>query len=85
MQIGHHAAAEPRAQPVAQAGDFGRRFVGRDDDLLAGIDQRIERVEEFFLRIVLADQELQVVDHQHVDRAQLVLEFDASIASGWRR
>ncbi len=76
VQVGDHAAAEPRAQPVLEPGQVGGRLVGGDDDLLAGIDQRVEGVEELLLRIVLADQELQVVDHQHVDRAQLVLELD---------
>src|SRR5260370_35683896 len=37
--------------------------------------QRVERVEEFFLRAVLAGQELDVVDEQHVDRAVLVPEL----------
>ncbi len=81
MQIGDHAAAEPRAQPVFQAREIGGRLVGRDHDLLAGIDQRIEGMEELFLRVVLADQELQVVDHQHVDAAQVVLELDRGLVA----
>ena len=76
MHVGDHAAAEPRAQPVLDARQIGGRFVGRDDDLLARIDQRVEGMKEFFLRAVLADQELQIVDHQHIDAAQLVLELE---------
>ena len=81
MQVGHHAAAEPRAQPVLEPRQVGGRLVGRDHDLLAGIDQRVEGVEELFLRVVLADQELQVVDHQHVDAAQLLLELHRRLAA----
>ena len=60
---------------------IGRRLVGRDDDLLSLLNQIIESMEEFFLRIVLADQELQVVDHQHVDAAEVLLELHRRLAA----
>ena len=50
------------------------RAVGRDDDLLVLVDERVEGVEEFLLRRVLAGDELNVVDHQHVDRPEKLLE-----------
>ena len=54
--------------------DFARRAVGRDDDLLVLVHQRVEGVEEFFLRGVLARDELHVIDHQDIDRAEDFLE-----------
>src|SRR3546814_14016023 len=47
-----------------------------DDDLPVLIDQRVEGMEELLLGVVLAGDELHVVDHQHVDRAELLLEGD---------
>ena len=41
---------------------------------LPGADDLIHRVEELFLRRLLAGDELDVVDHQQVDRAQPLLE-----------
>ncbi len=38
--------------------------------------QRIEGVEEFFLRPFLARQKLNVVDHQHIDIAVALPEVD---------
>jgi len=48
-------------------------------DLLAGIDQRIERVAEFLLGF-RAVQKLRIVNHEHVDPAQVVLEGHARSA-----
>ena len=81
MQISHHAAAKARAQPVFNAGKIGRRFVGGNHNLLAGIHQRIECMEELFLRIVLADQELQIIHHQHINGPQRFLEFHGGLAA----
>jgi hypothetical protein len=36
-------------------------------------------VEEFFLRRFLAGDELDIVDHQEVGRAQLLLELDGLV------
>ena len=47
---------------------FGRP-VGGDDDLLGGVVERVEGVEELLLRLLLVLQELDVVDQQHVDVA----------------
>ena len=52
------------------------RPVGRQDDLLAVLVDRVERVEELFLGPLLVGDELDVVDEQQVDapvaRAELV-------------
>ena len=50
------------------------RPVGGDDDLLAGVVQRVEGVEELLLRALLVLQELDVVDQQDVDVAVAPLE-----------
>ena len=54
---------------IARAG--GRR----DHDLLAVLVQRVERVEELFLRPLFAGDELDVVDQQHVDAPVAVAEL----------
>ena len=71
--LDHEPGRQPRAHAVVEAFEIGRRTVGRDHDLAAGVDQRIERVAELGLDI-LAGEELQVVDHQHVDAAQGLFE-----------
>ena len=81
MQVGDHAAAKARAQPVFNAGKIGWGFIGGNHNLLAGIHQRIEGVEKLFLRIVLADQELQIIHHQHINRTQRFLEFHGGLAA----
>ena len=73
--LDHEAAGKPRTHAVVERFEIGRRTIGGDHDLTAGIDQRIQRVAEFRLH-VLAGEELQVVDHQHVDAAQSFLVGD---------
>ena len=73
-------AGEPRAHAVVEAFKIGRRAVGGDHHLAAGVDQRVERVAELGLRR-LALQELQVVDHQHVDAAQRLLEGERRLGA----
>ena len=65
---------EPAAQPVLQGRDLLRRPVGRDDDLLVGVVEGVEGVEELLLRPLLALQELDVVDEQDVGLAVAPLE-----------
>ena len=48
--------------------------VGGEHDLLVGVVQRVEGVEELLLGLGLALQELDVVDQQHVDVAVAALE-----------
>ena len=74
----HQAAGQPRAHAVVEAFEVGRRAVGGDHHLAAGIDQGIERVAELGLGR-LALQELQVVDHQHADAAQRLLEGERGL------
>ena len=74
VQIGNQPPAEARAHALLQPFEVGGRFVGGDHDLAILIDQRVEGVEEFFLRRFLAADELDIVDHQQIDRAELLLE-----------
>ena len=77
--LDHQPAGEARANPLFQAFKIGRRSVGSDDHLPAGVDERIERVTELGLgRFSL--QELQIVDHQHINGAQRLFESDAQSA-----
>ena len=55
--------------------DLLRVLVARDDDLLVGLDHRVEQVEEFLLGAALAAEELDVVDQQDVERAVVPLEL----------
>ena len=47
--LDHQPAGEPRAHALVEALEVGRRPVGGDHDLPAGVDQRIERVAELGL------------------------------------
>ena len=64
-----HAPASPYVDEPAGGA------VGGNHDALVLVDQRVERVEEFVLRRILAGDELDIVDHQHVDRTEQFLEI----------
>ena len=66
-QVGDQAPLEAAAQPFLERRDELGRPVGRQDDLLAVLVDRVERVEELFLRPFLVGDELDVVDEQQVD------------------
>ena len=68
LDVGDQAPLEPVAQPVLQGDQLLGRAVAGDDDLLVGVVQRVEGVEELLLRLLLVLQELDVVDEQDVDR-----------------
>ncbi len=68
------ALAEARAQALLERLQLARRPVAGDHDLLAGFVERVERVEELHLRPLLPDEELHVVDEQHVVGAVGLLE-----------
>ena len=66
---------EPRAQPVFQLRDRFRRPVARENDLLALLVDRVECVEELFLRSLFAGDELDIVDEQDIDASVALAEF----------
>ena len=67
--VGDQAGLEARAQAVLQRVDVARRPVGGEDELGAGLVERVEGVEELLLGLGLALEELDVVDEQDVDAA----------------
>ncbi len=70
VQVNDQPALQARLDALLQILDLARRAVGGNHDLLVLINQRVERVEEFFLRRILARHELHVIDHQHIDTAR---------------
>ena len=74
LHVGDQAPLEPGAQPVLQRGQLLGRPVRADDDLLVGVVQGVEGVEELLLGPFLALQELDVVDQEDVVVAVAPLE-----------
>ena len=74
LDVGGESPLESRAQPLFERGDLFRRTIGGEDDLLLRLVERVERVEELFLRPLLAGDELDVVEQQRVDGAIAVAE-----------
>src|SRR5207253_904065 len=65
LDVGHQPPHESRPQPVFQCGDGPRVTIAGDDDLPARLIDGIEGMEELLLRLLLASQELDVVNQQH--------------------
>ena len=74
LDVGDQAPLEPVAQPVFEGDQLLGRPVAGDHDLLVGVVQRVERVEELFLGLLFVLQELDVVDQQDVDVAVALAE-----------
>jgi len=73
---------KPGPEPVFEGGQLAWRAVGGDDDLLIGVVQRVEGVEELtFLDALFAFDELDVIDEQHVDIAIAALEGDPAVVA----
>ena len=66
-EVGDQAPLEAAAQALLERRDLLRRPVRREDDLLAVLVDRVERVEELLLRPLLVGDELDVVDEEEVD------------------
>ena len=62
LHVGNQPPLEPGSQSVFEGGELFGRAVGRDDDLLVGVVQRVEGVEELLLDTFLALDELDVID-----------------------
>ena len=74
LDVGQEPPLEARAEPLLERCDLPRRAIGGDDDLRAALVQRVERVEELLLDPLLAFEELDVVDEEHVEVAVPALE-----------
>ena len=75
LNVSGQAPLKPGAQTLLQRFDLLRRAVRRDDDLPAIVVQRVEGVEKLLLRALLAGQELDVVDEQHIRLAVFLTEL----------
>ena len=74
LQRDREAPAEARNEALLDAGDLLGVRVAGDHDLLVRLDQRVEQIEELFLRPALAAEELDIVDEQQVERPVVALE-----------
>ena len=74
LDLRDQAPLEARHQALLERGDLLGRAVGGQDDLLSGVVERVEGVEELLLRALLVGQDVDVVHHQHVHVAVLVAE-----------
>ena len=82
-EVGGKTPVEAGAQPVGEAGKGLRRLVAGEDELLAGGVEVVEGVEELLLGLLLAGEELDVVDQEGLEAAVLGAEvIDASLAGG---
>ena len=69
------AHLETRSESLFEVGDFRGRRIAGEDDLLAAVAKRVEGVEEFLLRAVLAGEELDVINQEHIDLPVAFAEF----------
>src|SRR5215217_8516555 len=76
--LDYEPAREPRTHTVVKALQVSRRTIGGDHHLPPGIDQRVERVAELDLRR-LALEKLQIVNDEHVDASQRLLEGEGGL------
>ena len=74
--LGDEAALQARAHAVVEAVELTRRPGRSHHHLAAAVEQRVDDVLELLLGL-LAAHELEVVDQQDVDAAELVLERHA--------
>ena len=72
--VGDEAGLEALAQAVLERVEVAREAVGGEDELAAGVVQRVERVEELLLGLGLGLEELDVVDQEDVRAAEARLE-----------
>ena len=78
--LGDEAALHARAHAVVEAVELSRRPGRSHHHLPAAVEQRVDDVLELLLGL-LALHELQIVDQQDVDGAELVLEGHGVLAA----
>ena len=68
--VGDEAPLKSRAKALLEQRDLFRCAIRRQHNLLPGGVQRVEGVEELFLRALLIGEELNVINEQHIDLAE---------------
>src|SRR2546422_5609250 len=63
--VGHQTPFEAGDQPILEPRDLLRRPIRGEHDLLVPLEQRVERVEELFLRHFLADRKSTRLNSSH--------------------
>ena len=81
VDVGDEAPGQAREDARLDPVEVLRRAVGTDHEAAPGRDDLVHRVEEFFLRRFLARDELDIVDHQQIGGAELLLELDRVIGA----
>ena len=74
LHIGDQAALKPGTEAIDQSTDLLGRLVAGKHNLLAGLMEGIEGMEELFLGTVLVSDELDVIDHQEIDAPVAIAE-----------
>ena len=74
MDVSRQAPAQPRANTLLNTVKIRRRAIGGDNDLPIVVNQCVEGMEKLFLSGFLARDKLDVVNHQHIEGAELLLE-----------
>src|SRR3989338_4436173 len=69
-----HAGGKTPLQTLFETRQKSRMLVGREDDLFVAVVERVEKMEEFLLRLLGVRDELHVVHDEDVVLAILVLE-----------
>ncbi len=76
LDVGRQAPLEARDQAGLELLDLAGAPVARQDDLLSGLEQVVEGVEELLLDALLAGEELDVVEQHDVGVAVALAELD---------
>ena len=76
VDVGDQAPRQARQDARRDAVEVLRSTVGSDHQPPSGRDDLVHRVEEFFLRRILAGDELDIVDQQQVGVPKPLLEAD---------
>ena len=77
LQVEGTGPGETGSKAFINGFDLAGETIGSDDDLFIELVEVIENIEEFFLRFFLTDNELEIVDDEDVEFAELEIEFVA--------
>lgn len=77
LQVEGAGPGETGSKTFINGFNLAREAIGGDDDLFIELVEVIEDVEEFFLRFLFADNELEIVDDEDVEFAKFEIEFVA--------